>query len=437
VLAWHGDPSKLAYLGFDAPPLARLRLVPVALFGGGLATLPVTGALLAGAAVALLDRTLARCAVPGGPRAALVALVALDPLLVFHAGAGTAVTLELALLAVALYGLVSWSDDASAAGLLQAGAGFGLLVLTRYELGIWWIVTGLFVAAALAVRAAPRDEIEGSTLAFAAPGAGAVAVWLLLAALIAGRAGSGIADAWDAGAAAHLGAGEAAGRLAALLVQGAPLAIVVAPALLARHVMRRDAPGVGLASLLVAGAIAAALHAVAADRDGPLALSHALPLLVTAVVGAGWLWRGVRRPELLVVAIALVLAGDVATWRAMTHYPVQDGERAWVHAVRTGDDQGGAAAARTMASALPANGRVASDDETAWPIAALTGHPAVLLTPAGMGRARWRAALRRSRYVLARRGDAVDRAIPGLLDSTAPGYVVVRSAGPYVLARVI
>ena len=29
------------------------------------------------------------------------------------------------------------------------------------------------------------------------------------------------------------------------------------------------------------------------------------------------------------------------------------------------------------------------------------------------------------------------RAIPGLIDSTAPGYVVVRTAGPYVLARVI
>ena len=68
-------------------------------------------------------------------------------------------------------------------------------------------------------------------------------------------------------------------------------------------------------------------------------------------------------------------------------------------------------------------------------MAALTTHPGVLLTPGGAGAARWRAELREAALVVARRGDAVDRALPGLLDSTAPGYVVVAVAPPYVLAR--
>jgi hypothetical protein len=437
TLAWHGDPSKLAYVGFAAPPLPRLSLIPVALFGHGLAALPVTGALLAGAAVALLDRTLARCSVPGAPRAALVAAVALDPLLVFHAGAGTPVTLELALLALGLHGLVGWAAEASPAALLEAGAGFGLLVLTRYELGVWWLVSGLAIAAALAALAAPRDEIEGSTLAFAAPGAAAAVVWLLLAALVTGSVGGWVTDAWSAGPPAGLGAGETARHLGELLLWGAPLALVAAPALVARRLARRDVPALGLAALLVAGALAAGLHAEAADRDAPLTLAHALPLLLAAVVGAGWLYRGARLRLVLALALALVVAGDVASWHAMTHYPIQDGERAWARAVRTGDDAGGARAERAIAGALPARGRVACDDETAAPIAALTGHPAALETPGGVGSARWRRDLHRVEFVLARRGDAVDRAIPGLLDSTAPGYVVVVVAPPYVLARVV
>jgi hypothetical protein len=80
---------------------------------------------------------------------------------------------------------------------------------------------------------------------------------------------------------------------------------------------------------------------------------------------------------------------------------------------------------------------VASDDQTGVLVAALTDRPGALVTPAGIGRARWRRELHRAGFVLARRGDAVDRAIPGLLDSTAPGYVVVASVPPYVLARFV
>jgi hypothetical protein len=38
---------------------------------------------------------------------------------------------------------------------------------------------------------------------------------------------------------------------------------------------------------------------------------------------------------------------------------------------------------------------------------------------------------------VAARGDAVDRAHPGLADGRAEGLYVVEAAGPYVLARVL
>ena len=138
------------------------------------------------------------------------------------------------------------------------------------------------------------------------------------------------------------------------------------------------------------------------------------------------------------MTVALVVVGDAASWRAMTRYPVQQGERAWTRALRTGDDQGGAAAERVIARALPARARVAADDATAVAVAALSPHPGALLTPAGLGGTeRWRRALARAPYVLARRGDLADRSIPGLARALGPGYATVASAGPYVLARLV
>src|SRR5262249_35243461 len=149
----------------------------------------------------------------------------------------------------------------------------------------------------------------------------------------------------------------------------------------------------------------------------------------------GWAYRSAPRPEVLAAAVAVLSVGCVTSWHAMTHYPVQDGERAWAHAVRTGDDQAGAAGGRAIVRGPPAGGGVGAGGSTGAPVAALTDHPQTFATPGGLGGDRWHARLREAPYVLARAGDAVDRAIPGLLHSTTSGYTVIASAGPYVLAR--
>jgi hypothetical protein len=433
-LVWHGEPAKLAAVGFGAPPLPVLALLPVSLVSGGLDALPVTSALLAGVAVALLDRTLGRIGMGLPLRAPVLVALLLDPLLAFHAGAGTGAPLELALLAAALYGLVGWAVDASPRGLLLAGTGFGLLVLVRFEFAAWWLVGGLVVALALAARGARREEVDGTALAFGAPGAAAIAVYLLLTALTVGDPFAPLEDAWKAGGVADLGAGEALERLTEMLTGTAMLALVAVPALAWSYATRRDVVALGLGGLLVAAALTALAHALAADRPGPLALRAGLPILLAAVVGAAWCWRGAgaHRPVIYATTLALLLAGDFASWRAMRHHPVQDGERAWTQAVRTGDDQDGASAERAMATALPS--QVVADEGAVAAVIALAGAER-FVTRAGRGDDAWRVALPRARWVLATPGDAVDRALPGLFDGTAPGRLVVRSSGHYVLAR--
>src|SRR5439155_357071 len=146
-------------LGFGAPPLSGLALVPLAVLQAlatSLAALPIFGGVCGAVAVVALDRTLARCGLRALRRVPLVAAFALNPLVAFQFTTGTPAALELALLAVALRGLVGWANHADPRALLGAGAAFAAAVLTRYELAAWALVAGLLVAAALAARGAPR-----------------------------------------------------------------------------------------------------------------------------------------------------------------------------------------------------------------------------------------------------------------------------------------
>src|SRR5205814_3311052 len=91
-LVWHGEPGKLATIGFGSPPLPTLALLPFALVGPlatSLAALPLFGGLCGATAVLSLDRALARCGLRTGRRSALVALFALNPIVAFQFTCGT------------------------------------------------------------------------------------------------------------------------------------------------------------------------------------------------------------------------------------------------------------------------------------------------------------------------------------------------------------
>lgn len=415
-LVWHGEPARLSTLGFDAPPLPALALVPLAAvrpLATSLVALPVYGGLCGAVAVLALDGALARCGLGGGPRAALVALFALNPVVVFQFTAGTPAALALALLAVAVRGLAGWAASADPRGLLAAGAAFGGLALCRYELVAWAAIGVALVAAALGMRGAGRDEAEGSATAFGAPAAAALATWSLLAAAIVDDPLRWVRDGWNAGPGAGLSAAGALGHALELAVVPA----LAVPALLFAFARRRDVVALGLAALLVSAVGIAAVHAYAADATGPLRLDLAALLLVVALFGAVW----ARVPWPLVAAVLALAAG--AAWVALEHYPYVTGERAWARALRTGDDQRTTAAASEVGRAVPRGARVLVDPHAVGPAVLAAGRSAAFVTRG------------RAEYVLAARDDANDRAHPGLTDGRAQGLVVVAAAGPYVLAR--
>jgi hypothetical protein len=449
-LVWHGATPKLAVLGFGAPPLGGLALTPLALFGGlatSLAALPLFGGLCGGVTVVALDRALARCGLPAPRRVPLVAAFALNPLVAFQFTTGTTAALELALLAVALRGLVGWGAGADPRALLGAGVGFAGLVLTRYELAAWAVVGGLLIVESLSVNGAEPDEVEGSATAFWAPSVAALAAWTLLSAVIVQSAFAWARHAWSDEASAALSATDAVHKVGELALQAYPLAFLTVAALLGLRAARRDAVAGGLAALVAVGALVAAIHAYAADATGPVALETGPSLLLASLVGAGWAIRdaGPRRAPFWWATLALLLVGGATAWRALDHYPYQSGERAWARALRTGDDQGTTASARRIGRAVraaaPGTGRVLADEDGAAAAIVLSERPRAFLTEAGAGGARWQAAVRRPAgrvdYVLAARGDAIDRARPGLTDGRDRSALVIASAGPYVLAKVL
>ena len=333
-LVWHGAVPKLAALGFGAPPLGGLALVPFAApasLASSLWALPLFGGVCGGVTVLALDRALARCGMTAAWRVPLVAAFALNPLVAFQFTTGTSGALELALLAVALRGLVGWAAGADPRALLGAGVAFAGLVLTRYEYAAWALVAGLLVAESLAVAAADRAEVEGSATAFWAPAVAALATWTLLGAVIVRSAFGWVREAWRAGPSAGLSAAGAAHRLGELALQVYPVALLAVGVLLAARAVRRDAVAGGLAALVVVGALVAAVHAYAAGATGPLTLETAPALALAGLVGAGWAHRGAgrRREALWWATLVLLIGGAAGAWRALDHYPYQSGERAW------------------------------------------------------------------------------------------------------------
>lgn len=401
-MAWHDDPAKLSAIGFGAPPLPTLVLMPlgaVTALATSLTALPVTGALLGAAALVLVDRTLARCAVRPVARLVLLVAVALQPIWVLTVVARPAGALELALLALLLHALVGWYAVKEPRHLLAAGVALGLLAVTRYGTLTWAVLLVALVGTALAHRRASRAEIEGSVLALAAPVVYAIATWTLAGAVIV-RSPFGWIPGPGAASAAGLGAGHAAARVLALTADVAPLALVVVPALVVAAVARRDHLALWLAALGLAVLVLTGAHAWSAGDPALLSLRAALPVLLVAVAGAGWLHRSVppARIGIWLVTAGLLAAGVVAGWHAMSHdASATASERAFVAAVRTGDDQRGLADERTVAGYVRRHGagadRVLADEGEAGDVILLSGRPAAFLDRADRGDAAWSAVL--------------------------------------------
>jgi Dolichyl-phosphate-mannose-protein mannosyltransferase len=355
-MVWHNAPPKLAAVGFTYPPLTSLIFLPFTLIkpiATSLIALPLTSAIFAGATMAMLNRTLELCELSALLRYPLLALFGLNPEFMFYASNGMPDTAFLFLLAGALYCLMRWYLEEESRYLIGAGVAFTFCMLTRYEFIIWALVASFLIGAALVRREATRARIEGSVISYLAPIFYGLVLWTLFNGVIVGRpfewltSGSSSALAIDSDQLAHRGAVslvQVAHRLLELTAGVAPLALIAIPVLVYAFLRARDVMSLALASFLALGLVIVGADALIQNDLGVLQLQNGLPLALTALLGAAWLFRSQEQARMPVwlVTLAVLAAGIPLAWNAMQHYPFQDLEQAFARTIKTGQSQEGA-----------------------------------------------------------------------------------------------
>jgi hypothetical protein len=470
-LVWWNDPPKLAAIGFLFPPLTTLAFLPLAVVkpvATSLIALPLLTSMCAGAALVWIDRTLARCEMPLLFRVPVVVLFGVNPMWLFYAGNGMSEALYLVMLAFALYGFVSWYETTEPRFLIAAGFGLAVLIMTRYMFIIWAVLLALLIGVALVRRRASRVEVEGSVVAFAAPIVYSLALWVLFNALIVGDPFGWITDTTSTQAvnatgidtSGSLGFDQVSSRLLELNVAVFPLAFAAVPALVIAFVVQRNDMALWLAALVVLGIVVIGVHAYAAQNEGLLTLRDAMPMALTSLIGAAWIYRSFPAFRVVIwfVTVVILVIGLFTAWRGMKDYPFQSLEQAFTRTLFTGDSQEGTSSrggytvgidpeaqmAQYIKEHIHDNNVVLTDNAQTYGVILLNGQPQVFYDRVDKGDAKWNAVLDdpfgKVRYMLVaynpRSGDLIQRHYPQINSGGTPGMTPVFRTDRYVLVRV-
>ncbi len=464
LLMLQDRPPSPAALGVDYPPLAVAVALPFALVPSSVTSLtvvPIVSAIPAALTMVVLHTLLRRTALRLPLRLAVLAALGLNPLVVLHASVGSRSFLWLALVVAAVGALVAWHVTGDVRYVLAAGLALAVAALAGYA-ALVWFAAGLAVVAGVLIRlGAGRDEVEGTAIGYVAPTAFALAAWSATAVVLAGDPFRWLTDGRDAPdpGAAGLSLLEVAQSTGQLLVLGAPVAVVVLPALVHAGLTRGDAFALGLGLLLLLAVLAPGAAALAGLTDRPMAMSNALPILLLAVVGAAWLARSAAGGPGPVAAVLVVglLASIPVTFAAMAHYEHQGLERAFHDAVATGAGQDGARSPdgavvgydheRAMADYIVDNvdepDSILTDDRRTYAVMLLTGRPDLFVDRADHGDAAWRdiadAPAGRVRYLLLSTDvadDDLSRRRPAAAVGADPALAEVFSTPRYTLVEV-
>jgi hypothetical protein len=466
---WWNDPPKLAAIGFSFPPITTLVFLPLALIkplATGLVALPLTTAIFAGLTIVFLDRTLARCEMPAFLRIPIVLGFAINPMTLFYAGNGMSEAVYVSLLALTLYCAVSWYETTQPRYLFAAGFGVSLLLLTRYGFILWAALLVLLIGAALLRRNAQRVEVEGSIVAFAAPAAYAIVLWILFNTLIVdspfGWLSTGSSPAVNASGIAgggNLSFAHILGRLLAVTVAVFPLGLLAVPAALLLFAFKRDAMGLWLGSLVILGLAIMGIDAALNHREGLLTLRDAMPMALTSVVAAAWIYRQANGLRLAVwgATLVLLIVGLFTAYSAMKTYPFQSQEQAFIRALRTGNDQEGtnsiggfkvgirseAQVAAFINRTVKGRHQVLTDNAETFGVILLSGRPRLFFDRIINGDGVWHTVLAKPYGVVGymlvnypRTGDLIRARYPNIARTRPAGFSVVFRNDRYLLLKV-
>lgn len=181
------DPH-LPAMGFVWNPLPSFVLLPIlplkAIFPGLVvfgAAGAIQSALSMAAAIAGICVCLRKLGVPRTARSILVALVAVQPMVLLYAGSGQSEPLLILFLVLTTSALISWAHNGQCGHLVVAGVALGLGYLTRYEAGACAVAVTVFVA--VVTRWRTRESADrlryaiNDTMLVAGPFLAAFAFW--------------------------------------------------------------------------------------------------------------------------------------------------------------------------------------------------------------------------------------------------------------------
>ncbi|MGB0102298.1 MAG: hypothetical protein WBP61_18610 [Nocardioides sp.] len=397
LMVWHNDPAKLSAIGFDYPPFATMLIAPLAVFRGmvtSMAVVPVASAIFAALTMVGLNTMMRRALVAGPLRYALLLAVAANPLVVLYASTGTRHFVWIAFVITALGSLFAWYITADVRFVMLAGISYAVAALSGYSSLTFFVLSAIMIGAILARLGADGTEVEGTVVGFAAPTVYVIALWTVFNLVLLLSPFAWITSSSDSASSGGLETFSAVELLQAtgqLLLYGAPLAIIVLPALIIAGLARSNPFALWLGVLLGAAILTPALAVALRLTDSPMLMRNALPILLLSVVGAIWLARSADEGSTLVAALVIVGLVISIPWtlNAMKTYRYQNLEAPFAAALTTGESQEGAetrngekvgivseqAMAEYIRNNVSRDNSILTDNAQTYATMMLTGHP--------------------------------------------------------------
>lgn len=415
LMVWHNDPPKLSAIGFDYPPLSTLLITPLAILRGpvtSLAVVPLASGVFAALTMVAFNTMMRRALVAAPLRYAVLLALGANPMVLLYATTGTRHFVWIAFVVVALGALFAWYITADVRFVMLAGITYSVAALSGYTSLTFFVLSAIMIGAILTRLGADGTEVEGSVVGFASPTVYVIALWTVFNLVLLVSPFDWITRNGDA-AASGLDAFSTVDLLRAtgqLVLYGAPIAIVVLPALLFSGVARGNPFGLWLGVLLGAAILTPAVSVALRLTDSPMLMRNALPILLISVVGAIWLARTADEGSTLVAALLIVGLVISIPWtlQEMKTYRYQNLEAPFAAALTTGESQEGAetlsgekvgiVSEQAMAEYITHNvaqkNSILTDNAQTYAVMMLTGRPDLFFDRVDKSDGPWKVAAR-------------------------------------------
>jgi hypothetical protein len=421
---FYNHPAKLAAIGFIWPPnltlvfLAFAWLKPLAT---SLLALPLMSAVFATGVVLFLDRTLALTRMPARLRYPLIAAFGLNPMVLFYATNGMGEMVSLFFLTVELYALMSWYLSRQMRYVVLLSLALTLGFLSRYEMILWAGPATLVIFGTMLKERVRFDQLEAWLIAFVAPIAYGIGVWLLTNWLIMGtpfywlRAETSSETGVTVTAPTHPSPTAVLDRVVSLNAHLYFPTLLALVAIVVAFAFRRDVMTAGLAAFLAINGLFSAVLFYVSDNLQYLELRYNIRPIPIVLACVGWLYLMARsrreRVAIWCISLVALVAASPFTWHTMATSKSGFLEDSFLQALpNTRDATGytghvlgsavrlGVDNERAMAAYIHrhVSGRnsILTDDAASFAVMLFDGRPSVYWDRIDKGDAAWRKALK-------------------------------------------